>query len=98
MKNLFAAGVLALVMAAGASADDKPGARKPGGKGGAGGGQMLLKLFEKADANGDGKVSLAEFKQAAESAPGGKLKEHAEQMFKRLDANGDGYITKDEIK
>ncbi len=95
MKTLLAAGLLVLLTAAGASADDQPG-KKPGG--GKAGGMMLAKLMEKADANKDGKISREEFMKSAESAPGGKLKQHAEQVFKRLDANDDGFITKDEIK
>src|SRR5204862_5138164 len=59
MKRTAVAGLLVLFLAVGASADDKPAGKKPGGKGGAGNGQMLQKLFEKADVNGDGKVSLA---------------------------------------
>jgi EF hand len=94
-----------LAFGLGVRADDKPGAGKPGaGKPGAGkpgGGMMLAKLFVKADANGDGKVSLEEFKKAIANAPQGRLKDHpeaAERLFKRVDANGDGFVTQDEIK
>lgn len=44
----------------------------------------------KADANGDGKVSYEEFKDA-------RMK-HMEEHFKRRDANGDGFIDADEKK
>ncbi|HEY4075349.1 MAG TPA: EF-hand domain-containing protein [Rhizomicrobium sp.] len=44
----------------------------------------LAKMLEKADANGDGVVTAAEFTQARAS------------MFARLDRNKDGYLTKDD--
>jgi hypothetical protein len=99
MRQFILASFAAVVIGMGAVADDKPGAGQ--GKPGAGRGQMLLKLFEKADANGDGKLSLEEFKNALEKAPKGKLKDHpelAEKLFKRIDANGDGFITRDEMQ
>jgi Ca2+-binding EF-hand superfamily protein len=46
--------------------------------------------FEEADANGDGKLSLEEFKTARE--------EKLEQRFKKTDADGDGFVTKEEMK
>jgi hypothetical protein len=107
MRSLVLAAVASLVLSFGVRADDKPGvdrpgARKPGaGKRGAGGGMMLAKLFEKADANGDGKVSLEEFKKAIANAPQGRLKdkpEAAAKLFKHFDADGDGFVTKEEIK
>jgi hypothetical protein len=98
MTRVMVAGLLALAVAGGVSADDNPGAKPGAGKAGKGNGQMLLRLLERADTNKDGKISLEEFKKFAASLPGGKLKEHADQVFKRLDSNGDGYITKDEIK
>jgi Ca2+-binding EF-hand superfamily protein len=41
-------------------------------------------LLKRADANGDGQISEAEFKQARDT------------LFTRLDHNGDGYLTKDD--
>src|SRR5262245_38902817 len=104
MKSAIVASLLALTMAAGAWADEpaKPGAgKRPGGPGGAGRGQMFAKLFEKADTNGDGKVSKEEFKKAFENAPGGRMKgnpQMADRLFDRLDANKDGFLTKDEMQ
>ena len=104
MKRMFAlASVCVLAMTFGIRAEDKPAEGKPGaGKPGKGGhGMMIAKLFEKADANNDGKVSLDEFKKAVENAPKGKLKDHPEKaakLFKRLDADGDGFVTKEELK
>jgi Ca2+-binding EF-hand superfamily protein len=43
-------------------------------------------MFEKADADGDGKISADEF---AASAPG---------KFEKLDQNDDGLITPDEVQ
>ena len=57
-----------------------------GGFGMRGGGEFGPEMFERADANRDGRISLAE----AEALP---LK-----MFDRLDANHDGTITPDERK
>jgi hypothetical protein len=102
MRLAIAATVAAFLAAGSAFAgDDNPGAGADKGKAGAGRGEMLMKLFEKADANGDGKVSLEEFKKAIENAPKGKLKDKPEmidKLFKRIDANGDGFITKEEMK
>ena len=44
------------------------------------------KMFEKADANGDGVVSKEEFMAAQE------------KMFAKLDSDGDGSLTKEEMK
>jgi hypothetical protein len=101
--KLAIAAVVAALLATGSSfaGDDDPVDGKNKAKAGSGRGEMLLKLFEKADTNGDGKLSLEEFKQALENAPKGKLKdkpEAIEKLFKRIDANGDGFITKEEMK
>lgn len=43
-------------------------------------------MFERADANGDGLITRAEFTEARA------------KMFARLDRNGDGYLTKDDAQ
>lgn len=48
--------------------------------------------FQKLDSNGDGKLTLDEFKA------GMKNPDRAEKLFKKLDANGDGVVTLDEYK
>ena len=44
----------------------------------------FVQMLEKADANGDGNITKAEFTDARA------------KMFTRLDRNGDGYLTKDD--
>jgi EF hand len=56
------------------------------------------KLFEKMDADGDGKVSKEEFKKLSENAGQGKHGEFSDRVFDRLDANSDGYLSKEEFK
>ncbi len=79
MKKLLMFTAAALVMAAPvALAED-------GQEGGPhGGGQHKGKMFEKADANGDGAVTAEEF-----NAFHGKV-------FEKMDVNGDGLITQEE--
>jgi len=83
MRNLFLVAAFAGTMTgaaafAGQAAPADQAA--PGGPGGRGGGMMM-----RADTNGDGKISRAEF--AATS----------EQRFARMDKNSDGAITADEL-
>ncbi len=52
------------------------------------------KMFEKKDADGDGALTLDEFKKGMKD----KQLEGAEKRFKRLDADGDGKITLEEMK
>ncbi|MTH94788.1 EF-hand domain-containing protein [Roseibium sp. RKSG952] len=75
MKYIFPAiaAVLAISMAAPALA------KGPGGKG---------RLFNEADANGDGVISQAE--HSAFSA------QRSAEMFSKMDADGDGSISKEE--
>jgi Protein of unknown function (DUF1553)/Protein of unknown function (DUF1549)/Planctomycete cytochrome C/EF-hand domain pair len=57
------------------------------------------KVFRKADANGDGKISREEWKKFRDSAA--KLKDNAKSgdfLFDRLDTNQDGFLTIDEFK
>ena len=79
MRKLFLAAAFAGTMTgaaalAGQAAPPAQGA--PGGRGG---------MMMRADTNGDGKVSLAEFTAVMD------------QRFARLDKNGDGFITADEM-
>jgi Ca2+-binding EF-hand superfamily protein len=52
------------------------------------------KVFQKKDANGDGSLSLEEFKAGMPE----KALAKADTRFKRLDANGDGKLSLDEFK
>jgi Ca2+-binding EF-hand superfamily protein len=67
------------------------------GPGGHGGWQALQAempaLFAQADANGDGSLSLDEFKTFKQLV----TEKRTELMFQHLDANGDGKVTLDEI-
>jgi EF-hand domain pair len=54
----------------------------------------LPALFTQADANGDGSLTLDEFKTFRELV----AQKRRELQFQRLDANGDGKVTLDEIK
>jgi len=62
--------------------------------------QRLAQHFKKADANGDGFVTKAEF-QAARSAMKDEMearhREHREKMFAMLDTNKDGQLSKEEF-
>jgi hypothetical protein len=54
---------------------------------------MWQRLLQKADANGDGKISKTEFESAKPkdgTGPG------VEDIFSKIDTNGDGTITEDE--
>lgn len=50
------------------------------------GGKKVEKMFEKADANGDGVISQSEFLAGAE------------ERFGKMDADGSGDITQEEVK
>ena len=52
------------------------------------------KAFAKRDTNGDGKLSLMEFKTGLED----KALQTADARFKKLDTDGDGGLTLDEFK
>jgi hypothetical protein len=105
MKRWFVfAGALVLSMAACAvrADDEKPaaGKRLSGAKGKIGDAAVEM-IFKRMDVNGDGKLTLEEFKKAVESRPNGRLKDHPEiiaKVFERMDANGDGYVTLEEFK
>lgn len=50
-------------------------------------------MFQKADADKDGKVTLAELTTALDA----RMKSEREGMFARIDANGDGQVSKEEF-
>lgn len=56
------------------------------------------KLFKALDANGDGGVTLDEFKAAAKGSRSVKSPGEAEKLFGKIDGDGDGKITEGEIK
>jgi EF-hand domain pair len=63
--------------------------RGPGGPGGPGGAAMMQELFVQADADGNGALSLEEFRTLH------SLREEA--IFTRLDTDGDGLVSADEL-
>jgi len=73
--------VTAALLAAPVSAADKP-APDP------------EKAFKRKDANGDGKLSLDEFKTGMKD----KALDNADKRFKRLDTDGDGAVSLEEFK
>jgi Ca2+-binding EF-hand superfamily protein len=85
-----------LVAAAGsATSDDPTGPKKP----------LLSQapelIFKKMDADGDGKVSRAEFKEVMTHAGGGRLADKGElvdKIFTRADVDRDGFLTFEEFK
>jgi len=56
--------------------------------------QSVEDVFKKLDKNGDGKVTLDEFR----AFPGIKDKEAAARAFKKADANKDGSLSLDEFR
>jgi hypothetical protein len=92
-----AAAALALTVAPARADDEKPKPDQPGA------GQLGRRgnperMFKRLDADGDGKLSLDEFKKIAERGQGRLTAEMAERMFTRLDKNKDGALTPDELK
>jgi hypothetical protein len=83
-----------------------PGGRPggPGGPGGrpGGGGQFgnfnPESIFERQDANSDGKVDLAEYTEALKNSPWGRNVSDPEERFRQQDTNGDGVVDLPEFK
>jgi len=104
VRKLTLATLLGLFsMAAVIAADgDKPDAKEGKGK------FDKSKLFEKMDANGDGKITKEEYKKSQEAMLEkikDKLGDKAdmmtkifEKMFDKMDADSDGVVTKEEFE
>jgi len=109
MRNkLIAAILLGVSCTLVAHADDD---KKPGedGKPGKTGKIDKAKIFDKMDANGDGKLTKEEFKDATEkmmerlkdkipAGAGGKAGGFAEKRFGSMDADKDGSVSKREFE
>ena len=81
-----------------ALADDKPAAPAPGAPpppGGKGNRPAPEEIFKKLDTNGDGFISLDEFKASPRAQ---KDPAKAEEAFKKMDTDGDGKLSLDEFK
>jgi len=52
------------------------------------------KLFERKDTDGDGQLTLEEFKVGLK----GKALDNADKRFKKIDADGNGKVSMDELK
>lgn len=57
--------------------------------------RAMMEMWKKADTDGDGSISLAEF--AAMERPGRLPEEKRAEIFKRIDKNADGKIGPDEM-
>lgn len=57
--------------------------------------RAMMEMWKKADTDGDGSISLAEF--SAMERPGRLPEEKRAEIFKRIDKNGDGKIGPDEM-
>ena len=99
MKKLISSlGVLALASALSLAEDKPPVPPPPGGEpGGPRDGRRPPpeEMFKRLDTNGDGTVSLEEFKAGPR---GQRNPERAEEAFKRMDKDGDGKLTLEELK
>ena len=82
-------GACALALAVGGSVMAADGDEKPKKKGGG-----VEARFKMLDKNGDGKLSLEEYKGKAKGDKATK----AEGQFKKLDKDGDGSLTLEEFK
>jgi hypothetical protein len=76
--------------------EDLNGPKRPGGKKGQWGTRRprgprdFSKVFERKDADGDGKLTLEEFTATDRPTPA--------ERFKAADADGDGFVTAEELK
>ncbi|MCB1275651.1 EF-hand domain-containing protein [Prosthecobacter sp.] len=91
---IYGFGLLCLTCSASAQDGERKGPPEGGRPGGPppGGGDPAARLAEfikRADTDGDGKISKAEFE--------GMGKKESEERFSRMDANSDGFVDQDEI-
>src|SRR5262245_19395130 len=94
MMRLTAA-ALVLAMAAGVRAADGD-EKKPGARPGFGGGNLVERMFKRLDADGNGKLTRDEVKNAGQ----GRLNvgEVIGKAFDKLDADKSGDLSADEFK
>lgn len=92
-KNLIGASLLGSMLVASAAmaqpSEGGPGAPPPPGGPGREGRPNFHQLFDRADADGDGKVSYEDLKGVAPRFP--------QERFESFDRNADGSLTKDEL-
>lgn len=90
-------------------ADGAPGSKAGAARAGRQGHRSIGEIFKKLDTDGNGSISLAEFKArprhdarpgAAKPSADGAKRAHRnpEEIFKKLDKNGDGALSLEEIK
>jgi len=94
MKSLPAI-LAALALTTAAYAEDKPAAATPAATPAAHEKKSPEEVFKKLDTDGDGFISLDEFKA---SPRGQKDPAKAEEAFKKADTNGDGKLSLEEFK
>ncbi|MFM7343972.1 MAG: EF-hand domain-containing protein [Tagaea sp.] len=61
--------------------------------------QIRERMFQKADANGDGSIDKTEFAKGPQPpGMGGKGMPSSDEMFAKIDGDGNGALSKDEMK
>ncbi|MGL4551253.1 MAG: EF-hand domain-containing protein [Gemmataceae bacterium] len=98
MRTVVSLSAVLLLAAGVALADGEKKDEKPKDKGKA----LAGKMFEKMDADADGKVSKEEFKKASEErlkdkGKGDKAGEFMARLFDKADADADGFLNKEEF-
>lgn len=91
MKALITSIAAVMLLTAVSPAEDKPPGPPPGGQGK----PNPEDVFKKLDTNGDGSISLDEFK-AGPRAPKDEAK--AKEIYGKIDADGSGGISQEEFK
>ena len=91
IATIAAVGVAGLLVVGAADAAEGKGKGKGKGEGK---GAPAEKHFKKKDTNGDGKLTLEEFKAGMPAERSAR----ADKVFARFDKNGDGSVTLEEFK